>query len=75
MVDKVALAHAIPPVLRFSPASITPPMLHTDLQLTYCSYQKDKGAKRGNIPKSCDLSEIGENWIEKFFHCLLPVKG
>jgi hypothetical protein len=31
-------------------------------------YQKDKRAKPGNLPESNALSEIGENWIEKYFH-------
>ena len=34
---------------------------------TYCSYQKDKRPKHGNLPKSNYLSEIGEHWIEKCY--------
>jgi len=32
---------------------------------THCSYQNDKRAKPGNLPKIYALSEIGENWLEK----------
>jgi len=35
---------------------------------TCCSYQKDKGRKSGSLPKSNALLEIGEHWIEKYFH-------
>ena len=35
---------------------------------TCCSYQKDKGQTPGSIPKSNALLEIGEYWIEKYFH-------
>jgi len=31
---------------------------------TSCSYQKDKGAKMGNVSNSNFLSEIGKQWIE-----------
>ena len=51
-------------VLRFSPVSSTPSMFHTH-KLTY---QKDKRAQPGMLPKSTVLSEIGENEIEKYFH-------
>ena len=33
-----------------------------------CSYQKDKRSKPGNHSKSNALSQIGEDWIEKYFH-------
>ena len=35
-------------------------MLHTRLHLSITVYQKDKRAKRENLPKSNALSEIGE---------------
>lgn len=34
---------------------------------TCCPYQKNKEAKPGNLPESDGLSEIGENWIGKYF--------
>jgi hypothetical protein len=34
---------------------------------TYCSYQKDKGAKPENFPKYSVISEIGERLIEEYF--------
>jgi hypothetical protein len=39
---------------------IIPPVLHTHVH-TYCSYQKDKRAKPGSLPRSNALSEIGEH--------------
>jgi hypothetical protein len=35
---------------------------------TCCSYQKNKLAQPGNLPKRNALSEIGEHWKEKYFH-------
>jgi hypothetical protein len=32
---------------------------------TYLSYQKDKRAKRGNLPKSSALPELEKYWVEK----------
>jgi hypothetical protein len=64
-VVKVALGQV------FSPStSIYPCQYHSTYSLyssisTCCSYQKDKRAKPGNLPKSNVLSEIGENCIEK----------
>jgi hypothetical protein len=40
---------------------------------THCSCQKDKRAKPGNLTKNNAVSEIGEHWIEKYFH--LVYKG
>jgi hypothetical protein len=37
---------------------------------TRCSFQKDKRAKPGNLPKSKAVSEIGEHWTEKDLHFL-----
>ena len=33
-----------------------------------CSYQKDKWAKLGDLPKSKVLWAIGQHWTEKYFH-------
>jgi len=30
-------------------------------------------AKPGNLPKSNALLEIGEHWIEKYFHFFFPI--
>jgi len=35
---------------------------------TCCSYQKDKRAKPGDLPKSDVLAESGESWGERYFH-------
>ena len=40
---------------------------------TCCSYQNGKRAKLGNLSNSSALSEVGKNWIEKYFH-LFPLK-
>jgi hypothetical protein len=40
---------------------------------TFRSYQKDKQSKPGNLPKSNALSEIGEQWIEKYRHFIFKV--
>ena len=40
-------------------------MLHETFSCS--SYQKDKGTKPGDLPKSNALSEIGKQWIEKYF--------
>ena len=49
---------------------------------TGCSYQKDKQTKTLNLPKSSPLSEIEDNWIEKYFimfnfskNKVLPLNG
>jgi hypothetical protein len=42
---------------------------HSSLS-TCCSYQKDKRAKPGNLPKGNVLSETGEHRIEKYFPSL-----
>ena len=47
------------PVLRFSPASVTPPMLHPSS--TRYFHQKGKWAKPANLPKSNSLSQMGEH--------------
>jgi len=35
-----------------------------------CSYQIDKQANSGNIPKSSSSSEIGDSWLKKVLSCL-----
>ena len=42
---------------------------HSSLYTSF-SYHQDKYAQPGNLPKSNALSEIGEHWIEKYFHLL-----
>jgi len=73
VVHKVALGQVCLPVLLFSPVSIIPPVLHTHLPSTCCSYQKDKREKPGNLPRSNDLSENGKHWIEKYFHLVFKL--
>jgi len=40
---------------------------------TYRSYQKDKRAKPGNLPKRSALSKIGDHGIEEYFHLIFKV--
>ena len=35
--------------------------------LTHCSYDKDKVAKVGILPKSNARSEIGDHWLDMYF--------
>jgi hypothetical protein len=35
---------------------------------TRCSYQEEKRAKPGNLPKTSTVWEMWEHWIEKYFH-------
>ena len=66
VVDKVALGQVFALVIRFSPCqhhSTNAPYSFSD---TCCSYQKDKGEKSVNLPKSNSVSEIGEYWTEKY---------
>jgi len=59
VVDRVALGQVFMPVLRFSPVSIVPPMLHTQLHPACCSYQH-KQTKPGNLSKQqCSFG----NWV------------
>jgi hypothetical protein len=58
------------PVLQF-PLSVSfhqcSILIHTS---TCCCYEKDKWAKPGHLPKSNAIKEIGEHWIEKYFHTI-----
>jgi hypothetical protein len=38
---------------------------------TRCSYQRDKRAKRGNLPKSSDVWQNWEHWIASTFTCFI----
>jgi hypothetical protein len=70
VVDKVALRQFFSPNTSVFPVSVIPPMLRTHLKSTFCIYQKDKQAKPGDLPKSNNLPEIEEYWIEKYFALL-----
>jgi hypothetical protein len=68
VVNKVALGHVF-----LLSASLFPCQYHSTIapyssSSTCCSYQKDKRAKPGNLPKSDALSEIRERWTEKCFN-------
>ena len=58
----------------FSPSnSVFPCQYHSIIapyssSSTCDSYQKDKRAKPGDLPKRNVLSEIGKQWVEKYFH-------
>ena len=64
VVDKFALGKVPLRVLLFYPNDIIPRMLHKTFSCS--SYQKVEGAKPGNLPKSNVISEIGEQWLEKY---------
>lgn len=52
-----------------SPVSIIPPLLYTLCEY-YC-YQKDKGKESRNLKQSNARLNIGEHWMEKYFHVVL----
>jgi hypothetical protein len=53
------------------PASIIPSVLNTHLYFLYMFFvPKNEKTRRGNLPKSHIISEIGNNWIQKYFHFL-----
>jgi hypothetical protein len=65
MIDQVSLGQVILRVLRFSPFSITLPILQMcTFPSTFYSYQKDKEAKSRNLPKYSSLSGIWEHWVK-----------
>ena len=39
----------------------------------FCSYQQDKEATPGNPPKGNAFSDVGEHWIENYFHLAFKV--
>ena len=59
----MALIQFFLPILRFSPVSIIPPLLHTH-SFTYTFFQ-DKLRKPGSLPKSTALLDIGQYWTAK----------
>lgn len=67
-VDKVALGQVFLPVLRFSPVTIILLTLHTHSHPYVAITRRTYGRRTGKIPKSSSLSEMGDTWIEKFFH-------
>jgi hypothetical protein len=69
VIKKVADRPVFLRVLPFFPVYIIPPMLHTNPHPHICSYQKDKLAKLGKLPRK-RLAEIGEQSIE---HNFLPI--
>jgi len=48
--------------------NIIPPTPPYSSSSTFCSYQMDKKAKPGNVPKSNALMEIEEHWTRKYLH-------
>ena len=69
MVDKMALKQVFLRVLLFSAVQYHSTNAPYSSSLTCYSYKKDKRANLGNLSNSDVLSEIVENWIEKYFHC------
>ena len=64
VVDKVALGQVFP----YRYHSNTAPHLYFS---TCCSYQRDKRAKPGNLPKRSDVLVIAERGIERDFYLTL----
>jgi hypothetical protein len=48
------------------------PSIHEGSLSVCYSYQRDKRAKPGNLPKSNALSEVRERWVERYFYFLFP---
>jgi hypothetical protein len=63
----MALTQVFLPLLRLSPVSIIPPMLHTHLHLHVALTRRTKRRSLGIFQKSNALSEIGEHLIEEYF--------
>jgi hypothetical protein len=66
VVDRVALGQVFIPVLRFSPVSIIPSMLHTQLHLHVALTRRTNRRSLGTFRNSSALSAVGERWIEKY---------
>jgi hypothetical protein len=65
--DKVALGQVLLRILRFSPASINPPILHTDLHLYVAISRRTNGRSMGIFEKPWSLGNRGGmEWIEKY---------
>jgi hypothetical protein len=71
VVDKAALGNVFLSVLRFSPVSTIPTMLHTDVHL-HVVLSQDKRAKHGTFLKRMPFRKSGERGIEKYFRCFRP---
>ena len=69
VVDKVALGQFFSEYfgLFLSVPSTNAPYVSS---YTYCSYNKDKRARPGSLPKSSALSEISERCIDKYRHLI-----
>jgi hypothetical protein len=72
LVERVALIYAFLCLLRFSLVSMIPPMLHTRLNL-HIALERRRMGEVWEPSKSKALSEIGEHWIEKYFHFFVYV--
>ena len=49
VIDKLSLEYNFLQALLFPPVSVIPPMLHTRLHGTCCSYEKDERMKAGDL--------------------------
>jgi hypothetical protein len=68
VVDKVAMGQVFLPVIWVSLVSITPPTLHVHSHLYIVIARRTNWRRTGKLPKSSFLSEMGDPWIEKYFH-------
>jgi hypothetical protein len=66
VVDKVALGQALLPSTSFFPRRCHSTKASYLSSPACCSFQNNERAKSGSLPKSNAVSEIGENWVEKY---------
>ena len=67
VVEDVALEQNFLRVLRFSPVSIIPNMVHTHLCLQQILPEGQTGRNLVTFEKPSALSEIGVHWIRQYF--------
>jgi len=61
------MGHGFLRIYRFSPAQVHSTIAPYSPSRTWRSYQKDKRAKAGNLPKSKADLETGKHWKRKYF--------
>jgi hypothetical protein len=66
----MGLGQVLPPLFRFSPLRIIPPMLHIHF-LVSTPLIRTSGRRLRTFEESNALSDIQEHWIQKCFHLVL----
>jgi hypothetical protein len=70
--ENVALRQVLLLLLPFVPFNIIPPVLHTHLQLrVFLTMTKRRNL--ANTAKNNALSNIEEQWIQKYFHVIITI--